>query len=204
MEMQPPAPFPSFADLANLRLIVGQGRYSTLSDAQKWNHHAYDYGWRRVYQERRDTFAPGDPQGQWYDAPSADLAEAMFRRRVGHRHREQITPAEEAAARGDIQLAARYRAQDRERAALRAQIVGDGLLPNGESSPASAALVAACVRQARENLARFAERQAEMRREMDGSALSRAQADLGIEAHETKPRPAWMQGASPEFRKLMG
>ncbi len=98
--------------------------------------------------------SPIDPNGKWYSAPLAERAETYYRRRFDKRRaKSKILPADEAQSRGDPELAARFAAQDRERARLRAGIVGDGRLANGQPSPEALAFVALCTRQTMANMA---------------------------------------------------
>lgn len=59
--------------------------YSSLNDAEKYRHHAYDYGWRRVFLEDRNPWSPIDPMvkatrcGKFFQADLAATAERMFR-----------------------------------------------------------------------------------------------------------------------------
>ena len=143
---------------------MGDGRYSSLSDAQRWNWHSYDYGWRRVYLHSTTNFSPLDPQEAWFDPQSVAMAEAMFRAKVERRfpRRQFITAADEAAARGDHERAARFRAQDRDRVELAARIPDGGWETRCSEA---VAYVERCVSQIKANLAVFTGRGKVMRRD---------------------------------------
>ncbi len=147
--------FPTEADRAALSLKMTNDGYSALTESELWSFHAYDYGWRRVFLTNRGTVSPIDPDGRWYNSRAADESEQMF---IAERHKRtepRITPADQAAARGDHEQAARFRAQDRARAEAMALIDGDGKLPNGQWSSASLAFSALCRAQANANIENF-------------------------------------------------
>lgn len=158
--------FPGDADHRRLHAdrIKAKISVASLSADNRRRYHAYDYGWRRVLLD--DRRSPLDPEGEWFDAVLADQAERYWRIKHNKPTREEqrrrraaaVTPAEEAAARGDYERAALFRAQDRERAALKARIVGDGKLPDGRWSPEAIAYSECCWRQAKANLAAFGAR----------------------------------------------
>ena len=201
MVTQPQDLFPSFADHENLRLIVAQGRYFDLTDAQLWNFHSYEYGWRRVFLHSTNNFSPLDPQRQWFDHDSAAMAEAMFRAKVERRfpRRQFITAADEAAARGDHEAAAHFRRQDRERAELAARIP-DG----GWETRCSEALayVEHCVSQIHRNLAAFADRGKVMRRDAVPANREAALLAQGVRAVELPVADPAHPGVSPGLDDL--
>ncbi len=178
--------------LRNL-IPVNKRGYSSLSEEEKQHWHAYDYGWRRVFLNDHNRYSTVDVpiddmgRGKFFDPVSVRAAEQMYKARRPKRAEPQITPADEAAAKGDHERAARYRAQDRARAAAIALIEGDGKLPDGRWSPASQAFVTLCAQQARENLAEFEARQQQQaapRRQADIPSLAE---QFGVRATE---RPA--------------
>ncbi len=126
--------------------------YSTLTDAELWSYHAYDYGWRQLFVGGNVTSSPIDPTGRWFSPGGAHQVELMFIAECSKRAEPRITPAEQAAARGDYEQAARFRAQDRARAQAMAKIEGTGKLSNGAFSAESKAFSALCVAQVRANM----------------------------------------------------
>ncbi len=147
--------FPTGADRQRLSAKINGDGYSTLTDAELWNFHAYDYGWRRVFLSNRVPMSPIDPDGRWFDEAGALEAERMFQLQCANRSEPRITPADQAAARGAHEQAARFRAQDRARAEAMAMIEGDGRLANGRWSPASLVFSALCRTQANANIENF-------------------------------------------------
>ena len=188
MDTRPPEAFPNFEDQKALRRVIRAGNYSTLTDDQLWRHHAYDYAWRRIYLGDRNAFKAGDEDGKWFDAANVDLAEQMYRRLADRPRPHQITPADEAEAAGDLERAARYRAQDRERAELLAALRRlRQELPDGKPTPEEFAYVTCCMRQVRANLGAFEDRTAAIKG--DRGAMARVQAALGVSAEPTGPAP---------------
>ncbi len=164
--------------------------YSSFTDPEKWEYHAYDYAWRRHFLNQDDQSSPIDRRGEWHDPRM--IGRVMRMLYPLHRKVERITPADEAEARGDHERAVRYRAQDRARAAAMALIEGDGKLPDGRWSPASQAFVTLCAQQARENLAEFEarqQRQAGVYRRYANAAIPSLAEQLGVRATE-RPSPA--------------
>jgi hypothetical protein len=160
------------------------GGYSTLTEAERWNYHAYDYGWRRVFLSNHGGSSPIDPDGRWFDNDGATQAERMFLAQRSIRTEPRITPAERAAARGDHELAARFRTQDRARAEAMALIEGDGKLSDGTWSPASLAFSALCRAQANANAEHFQKSTAAPQRH-SVTTMSLIQQALGIKATAT-------------------
>lgn len=85
--------FPSEPDRQRLHRICrtdpSSGRECSLRQSNlgagndRWNWHAYDYGFRRVVWDVYDRSSPLDPLGEWFNAALADAAEAFLRARFG-------------------------------------------------------------------------------------------------------------------------
>ncbi len=58
-----------------------------MTQDDRWRHHAYDYGWRRVFLGDHEQFSPIDPpdpmldHGEWFNAVMAQRAEQFLRER---------------------------------------------------------------------------------------------------------------------------
>lgn len=61
-----------------MRKAMRDKGYSTFTDPELWQWHAYDYGWRRVYLKDRNERSPIDEDGAWYDPALATAAERVF------------------------------------------------------------------------------------------------------------------------------
>lgn len=76
------APFPSAEHIAALRELVHDPKqnYAVLTPDQRWQWHAYDYGWQRIFRfvERAVNVSPLDPDGKWFNGLMADRAEAFW------------------------------------------------------------------------------------------------------------------------------
>jgi len=73
--------FPSTKDLRGLRQKLKNGGYhwTSLTDAERWRYHAYDYGFRQAHFNDRSRFYPLDPDGRWYDEHYAKQTERFYR-----------------------------------------------------------------------------------------------------------------------------
>src|SRR5271166_1045044 len=173
--------FPSLEDRADL--VRRRSEPGSLGKSDEFRWHAYHYAWRRVFLHA--DHSPSDP---YYDPAATGAAEAMYRQQT-HRPMRRIAPAEEAAARGNHDLAARLRAQDREREELAAKIP-----PGGWEArcPEARAYVDCVMRQARAGMLAVEDRTRAMRG--DRAALARVRAALGTSAAESAPAeiPAWV------------
>lgn len=65
-----------------MRKTLRQAGYSSFTDNELWQYHAYDYGWRRVYLFSKSDQSPIDPQGQWFNGKMTEAAEKFFRANV--------------------------------------------------------------------------------------------------------------------------
>jgi hypothetical protein len=143
--------FPSKDHETSLNARVRDGGYSALTNTDKAHYHAYVYAWRRQCLEQHDRSSPLDSQGEYFTQWMVDMAQAALYR---VNPRQYVTPADVLEAEGETDRAARYRAQDRVRAAALATIA-DEKLPDGSWSPESQAFIGLCAEQARSNLREF-------------------------------------------------
>lgn len=67
--------------------------YNHLTTQEKWFHHAYIYGMRRVLLNSREEKSPVDPDGTWYNSELADEAEEYYRQQ----YRAPLKPGPEPA-----------------------------------------------------------------------------------------------------------
>ena len=159
--------FPSRAHRNYLSEKLKAAGYNTANafpdELQRWQHHAYDYGWRRVYMNNREPTSEIDPLGTFFVEDLATRAEQMFRRPPAPPQR--ITPADRVEAEGDrlrhagndaeadaaYETAERYRAQDIARAAAKAHIIGSGRNPDGSPTKEAVDFVELGAAQARAN-----------------------------------------------------
>lgn len=179
--MQPMQPDTDFPSEAHYKLLADLGFAGRVGDA-RWHWHAYDYGWRRVFLANRNEFSPIDPEGVWFIATLADSAEEYYRRTNWRpKPRSKITPAEEAEARGEHELAETFRQQDRERAALLARV------RSGEANDDE--FTALCLRQAAANGAIKARRHRAASHDRDREAIARVREALGVRESAVDPRP---------------
>jgi hypothetical protein len=127
-----------------------------LTDDERWHWYAYLYGWRRIYPLNNERSMPTDPRGEWFNEPLTAKAAAMFAPEVWRpRPKPQISPADQAAHRGDLETAACFRQQDRERAAAVAKVTAERVT-DASPTPEAVAFVALCVRQIKANMKAFA------------------------------------------------
>src|SRR5271170_3944129 len=94
-----------------------------LSDGEREQYHAYDYGWRRVMLSNFARTSPIDPEGAWFRPQPVEQAEAMYRQKFARRKTKAtlFEPANASAEQIDI-----WEFQRRELAKLRQRITGDG------------------------------------------------------------------------------
>jgi hypothetical protein len=164
--------------------------------------HAYEYGWRRVALHTRGDHSPIDPERQWFDPKLAGWAEEFWSKKL-HRSKPAVEswrmrvaaayrwayangqPMPPGVSETDPRvkgLVARFEqvreeefgAQDRERAAARARIIGDGKNPDGSHSAETLAYVALCCRQIQANMRGLFGRSQWMKQAPDGSPMPNA------------------------------
>jgi hypothetical protein len=92
-----PPSFPSEAHLSRLRRALipqpGKHAWQNLTDAERWEYHAYDYGFRRVQFGDRSESYTLDPEGKWYAAHLADQTESMYRAIIAKRMQPDRKPS---------------------------------------------------------------------------------------------------------------
>lgn len=73
------------ATIAKVRAMKTKD-WRVLTEAEQWEYHADNYGWRRVDRDDYSTTSPTDSGGDFYDGPMAQVAEDWHRwRRSQHR-----------------------------------------------------------------------------------------------------------------------
>jgi hypothetical protein len=173
------------------------------SDQDLFWWHAYDYGWRRVVLQDRQDGSPIDPRRKWFNTDLAAEAEQYWSRKYGGpskpkvespkmrvaaayrwamQHGEQIPPylhdsdprIKDLVRRFEEWRAAEFAEQDRERAAAKARIIGDGKNPDGTNRAEAIAFVELCCRQIRANMRGLFDRSHWMKRMPDGSPMPNA------------------------------
>lgn len=170
--------FPSLAHQTSLQ----ETPYSALNEQYRREYHAYIYAWRRKYLYDRNKSSNLDPQGKYYDARMIDLVSRVLY--PSRQPKQQISPAEQEADRGELDRAARFSAQDRDRAAAMAKITGDGRNPDGSWSAESLAFSTLCMQQVNANFAEFPTKQRLPSVPNDPDALSRLATNLGVRVTE--------------------
>jgi hypothetical protein len=133
-----------------------------------------------------DLSYPLDPQGLWFNAVLVDAAERIYKP-LRSPYITKVRPGDVA---GHPELAARLRAQDVKRDALRQQVMDHGeRLPSGEPTPEMLALMACCARQVEENARIFDERNRQAFGPEARMSQRQINAALGVTATERKPPP---------------
>jgi len=235
MKMQPDADscFPSDEHYEELKSKGSHGRISR-RDQLCW--HAYDYGWRRVVLQDVHGNSPIDPKRKRFDANLVAAAEKYWSRkyhgsgpkpaveswrmrvaaayRWAYERRQPMPPEIPESDPRVVALVERFEQaredefaeQNRQLAASRARIIGDGKNPDGTNSAEAIAHVALCCRIIRANLRTFVDRSQFIKRLPDGrpmpnadhakddwsgpelDELSRVRDELGVKATERRER----------------
>jgi hypothetical protein len=61
------------------RQAILEKPYSQRSRDELWYHHAYNYGWQRVFRQDRSDVSPIDPKKQWFNGEYVRQAEVFWR-----------------------------------------------------------------------------------------------------------------------------
>jgi hypothetical protein len=140
----------SMSDLQNLRqrLKDSNFQWTSLTNAERWRYHAYDYAFLRFRNNPQDSGYALDPHGKWFNEGLVQAAERIYRQ-------PRPLPSEpipRADVEPDPDLAAHFRRQDDERIPLKRQVQVHGeRRSDGSLTPEMEAFMACCIRQVQAN-----------------------------------------------------
>jgi hypothetical protein len=180
----------STEDLQNLRqrLKDSNFQWTSLTDAERWRYHAYDYAFLRFRHEPQDAGYALDPHGKWFNEALVQAAERIYT----PRRPLPSEPIPRADVEPDTDLAAHFRRQDYERRPLKRQVQVHGeRRSDGSYTPEMQAFMECCVRQAVANGEIYKRRSRKtFQREPDMTPKQLLDA-LGVTAEERKAAAGW-------------
>jgi hypothetical protein len=199
---KPNGPAPSviadFPSAKHWQRLEDKGFNGRVTDEDLWAYHAYDYAWRRVALHSVQDHSPIDPERKWFNAKLVAEAEGAgsrskprvesWRMRVAAAYRwayqrREVMPSgipesdprvQHLVQRYDDWHETEFAEQNRQLAAAKARIIGNGKNPDRTNSAEAIAYVELCSRIAGDNLRTFAERGQWMKRMPDGSRMPNA------------------------------